>query len=123
MIGLILGNYVLQKLGSPHASWTIFVQIFRLNNMPPVALAAFSFKVVILLLIHCLLLVQLAVFCVNNHLAEEEIDGHFTLILTWPSFLCVFLMVPWVGMQFVILAFSSYTQLLEKYIFPMQSIS
>ena len=54
--------------------------------MPPVALAAFSFKVVILLLIHCLLLVQLAVFCVNNHIAEEEIDGHFTLILTWSSF-------------------------------------
>ena len=72
---------------------------------PPVALGAVSFKVVIsLLFIHCLSLLSLGVFVYwylvlwcgawcpiysNNHLAEEEIAGRFTLIVLYLSVFCV----------------------------------
>ena len=90
---------------------------------PPVASAAVHFTaVVLLLLIHCLLLLSLCVgvlglvlvvHLVLQSSAGEERAGCFTLIIFLLSFVskfsCLFLVVPWVGLQCVIVAFPPHT--------------
>ena len=41
----------------------------------------------------------------GNHLIEEEIADCFTLIVFLMCVLCLFLMVPWIGLLCVIVAF------------------
>ena len=64
----------------------------------------------------CFAVHYLVYFRVCNHLGGEKKNGCFTLIafqchLT-VSVLCLFLTVPWVGLQCVIVAFPGHTHLL-----------
>ena len=116
-------NDTLDRSGSLHTSWTIFVfwKQQNLGRMFPVASAAVHSKAVILLLTnneslfivaplvlcfvfgHCSVVQCRFEFC--NYLPGEEGAGWFTLIVFWCHALCRFLTVPWVGLQCVIVAF------------------
>ena len=64
----------------------------------------------------CFAMYNLVAFQFCNHLAEEEIAGCFTfivfLLLSVFGAMCLFLMVSWVGLQCVIVAFPGHTFLL-----------
>ena len=52
----------------------------------------------------CFVVKFLVFFYFNNHLAEEERAGCFCVVTGCA--LCLFLMVPWLGLQTVTVAFS-----------------
>ena len=67
------------------------------------------------MLVFVLVGITLCPFLFGNHLDEEERAGCFVLIvlcLVTVNVLWLFLSVPWVGLQCVILVFPEHTQLL-----------
>ena len=107
---------------------------------PLVAWAAFCSKaMVLLLLIYCLMYFPLfvgvlclslfgyALLCVHssfeNHLIEQEKAGCYAIIVLqmhcyYINVLWLFLTVPWVGLQYVIVVFPDHTHLSQCMRFP-----